>query len=84
MTEETNIIQWIMAALLAAVSWFVKQAIGESRITSKELAEYKIHSAMNYTSRAETQHSLDRIHTRIDDVSTDIKQILHKLPKSEV
>ena len=94
MVDEKNILELLGAFMMAIIGYFTKRTVDEVRQTSKEVSEYKLHAAQHYASRGETQHSLDRIHSRMDDItrsvdskfdtiSTDIKQILHKLPKQD-
>lgn len=95
MIDDNDFITWLGGVFLAVIAFFTKRTVEEVRQTSKDISDYKVHAAQYYANRGETQHSLDRIHTRMDDmgrsieskfetINSDLKQILHKLPKSEV
>jgi septal ring factor EnvC (AmiA/AmiB activator) len=51
-----------------------KQADTDERIARvhDDLAEHKLDVAKNYAKHAEVQHSLDRIHSRIDNLPKEI------------
>jgi uncharacterized membrane-anchored protein YhcB (DUF1043 family) len=71
----------ILTGLLGIVGYFVRLLIDDVRELQEDAQECKVrtselraHVSENYAKKAEVQHSLDRIHTRLDGLP---REILH-------
>ncbi|AMV17424.1 hypothetical protein [Planctomyces sp. SH-PL14] len=90
---ELGLFQWIIGGVVAggiAVAAYLNGRINgvSDGISGNELdlAMLRLHVSENYTTkeelrslRAETNHSLDRIHSRIDDVDDSIQGMPEKI-----
>lgn len=75
---------WVV--ILGIAGFIMRGIISDVKDVKKEqgdcelrLEKFKTHVSDTYSKEVNTQASLNRIHSRIDDMSTDIKEILRQV-----
>lgn len=66
----------IVAFIVKGIKSDIKEANEKAAQCELEVARHRLHVSENYCDKTSMQHTLERIHNRMDDMADDVKKIL--------